>query len=702
MGKEISAYQIDISKLNRQVKELSDKTANLRKEQEDLNKAFKDGALSEEEYNKKSKVLEGQLEQSRKEMNGLIQSLKEVKKEGQQSSSVLAQTFGQAVGAMQSALGGIISSIDNYRQKMKEAQETSLAKAQEKELEKVKKKYEDLFNTEDGVIKQLETTIKQQQAAGKNTVLLEEEKKNAIEEQLKQARKLKAQKEQELVVLKQQAEATKTIWQGGSADAKHKQALFNVKKAQQELEQINTRVKTIKALEENYLEELNLKAIASEKKLKDEKIATEKKLQEKRLADNKKLQADRLQVYKNTTAAIEDLRVQLIEDDTERQKAQIELNKNRALKAIDEVYHKQTDTTKKLLDEQKKLIVQVAEAQIRAINKTSAETLTDAQKKIQELHNFLSGMVFKFNMADPQLSTELKKARHEISEIEYENETLQNTLAKMKDEFVTSMNTITETYYAKVKQINDQLAETEDPQAREHLQQQLIETEKEFLNNRQTLQDDYLNNRLLKEQETLNAIEEKEKNTAVATLDAWSQALGGVGDIFNSLADLEDENSKKSMQLKLAGIYMNMASGLATGIANAAEAGWPGMLATIPSTVAMMIAEFAQVKKLKSQAGYAKGGLIKGEGSGTSDSINTNVSNGESIINAKATSLYAPLLDAINRSTGGAPIQTANNQNSFIAQLATALSAMPNPVVSVQSIENQKAIYNKSLNLKSI
>lgn len=44
----------------------------------------------------------------------------------------------------------------------------------------------------------------------------------------------------------------------------------------------------------------------------------------------------------------------------------------------------------------------------------------------------------------------------------------------------------------------------------------------------------------------------------------------------------------------------------------------------------------------------ATGGLIRGPGSGTSDSIPAMLSNGEYVINARATSLFRPLLDAIN------------------------------------------------------
>ena len=45
---------------------------------------------------------------------------------------------------------------------------------------------------------------------------------------------------------------------------------------------------------------------------------------------------------------------------------------------------------------------------------------------------------------------------------------------------------------------------------------------------------------------------------------------------------------------------------------------------------------------------FAKGGLVLGSGTDTSDSIPALLSNGEYVINAKATSIFRPLLDAIN------------------------------------------------------
>lgn len=52
---------------------------------------------------------------------------------------------------------------------------------------------------------------------------------------------------------------------------------------------------------------------------------------------------------------------------------------------------------------------------------------------------------------------------------------------------------------------------------------------------------------------------------------------------------------------------------------------------------------------------FAGGGLVKGAGTGTSDSIPARLSNGESVINAKSTKMFYPLLSQMNEAGGGKP-----------------------------------------------
>ena len=53
----------------------------------------------------------------------------------------------------------------------------------------------------------------------------------------------------------------------------------------------------------------------------------------------------------------------------------------------------------------------------------------------------------------------------------------------------------------------------------------------------------------------------------------------------------------------------------------------------------------------------AEGGLVRGEGTGTSDSIPAMLSNGESVINARSTAMFGPILSALNQAGGGRPFE---------------------------------------------
>ena len=69
--------------------------------------------------------------------------------------------------------------------------------------------------------------------------------------------------------------------------------------------------------------------------------------------------------------------------------------------------------------------------------------------------------------------------------------------------------------------------------------------------------------------------------------------------------------------------------------------------------VASGLAAVRQIKGVKTPDAFNEGGLVRGEGSGTSDSVPAMLSNGESVINARSTAMFTPLLSAINQAGGG-------------------------------------------------
>ena len=62
----------------------------------------------------------------------------------------------------------------------------------------------------------------------------------------------------------------------------------------------------------------------------------------------------------------------------------------------------------------------------------------------------------------------------------------------------------------------------------------------------------------------------------------------------------------------------------------------------------------------------AAGGMVSGPGTGLSDSVPAFLSNGESVINAESTSMFSPLLSAINQAGGGTPFNIGNRNVSSL------------------------------------
>nr|DAQ15267.1 MAG TPA: minor tail protein [Caudoviricetes sp.] len=112
-------------------------------------------------------------------------------------------------------------------------------------------------------------------------------------------------------------------------------------------------------------------------------------------------------------------------------------------------------------------------------------------------------------------------------------------------------------------------------------------------------------------------------------------------------------------------------------------------LATAAAKFALLKAAFAGAKALVK--GFSTGGYVQGAGTGTSDSIPARLSNGESVMTAKATSMFSPILSAFNQLGGGVPI-VVNNGGSNIgmdmlaAAVARGYQMAPRPVVSVEEI----------------
>lgn len=185
----------------------------------------------------------------------------------------------------------------------------------------------------------------------------------------------------------------------------------------------------------------------------------------------------------------------------------------------------------------------------------------------------------------------------------------------------------------------------------------------------------------------------KQAQLSSKQLETMAQMISTMGD---GLADFFSEQDKslhsflKSMltslldAIKIA-IDAYYAQILAKEIASKS---WAGVASTA-ALMALINAAFAGAKA--AIKGFSTGGYVQGAGTGTSDSIPARLSNGESVMTAKATSMFSPILSAFNQLGGGVPIVVSGKQSNIgidmlAAAVAKGYSMAPRPVVSVEDI----------------
>lgn len=163
----------------------------------------------------------------------------------------------------------------------------------------------------------------------------------------------------------------------------------------------------------------------------------------------------------------------------------------------------------------------------------------------------------------------------------------------------------------------------------------------------------------------------------------------GLASFFNE-QDKSFHNFLKSMLTSLLdAIEMAITAYYAQMLADElASKSWAGV-ASAAAMMALVKAAFAGAKSMVK--GFSVGGYVSGAGSGTSDSIPARLSNGESVMTAKATSMFSPILSAFNQLGGGVPIVVNGGQSQIgmdmlAAAVAKGYMMAPSPVVSVQEV----------------
>jgi uncharacterized membrane protein YfcA len=190
-----------------------------------------------------------------------------------------------------------------------------------------------------------------------------------------------------------------------------------------------------------------------------------------------------------------------------------------------------------------------------------------------------------------------------------------------------------------------------------------------------------------------------------STIESIGQMAQTAADIGSLIADriagenVQDKQRKKTAvrvgaASSIAGVIGSTASANAGFLANPASVATLGLAAAVPiaSSIASSTIAIANILNQKNKAireiddaggdtggggkatpsKFATGGLVQGMGTSTSDSIMANLSNGESVINAKSTAMFGNLLSNINQMGGGVSFGNQNNANPIFKTYVVA------------------------------
>ncbi len=378
---------------------------------------------------------------------------------------------------------------------------------------------------------------------------------------------------------------------------------------------------------------------------------------------------------------IEDLKISLKQEENLTVKARqaindqikaLEQQKSMELQKLsDEELQKEIDNRTKLISLQLESVREGSEQeyQLKMQQLDAQRTAELADKELTE--QMKQAIVDKYNKQMDDLVTQREQ---EISEKQQEavRVRMENEIMQMQQSGASELEILQEQAEQKLEFLNS-------------VQQQEGESEQEFLNRKLQANQEYL--------DAKQAIADKEVEIEQVKFQAIETITSGLSSAFETLGENNKTFAILSKTLALAEIAINTGKALAAGIAQAQSVPFPANLAAIATTVATILSNIATATKTVKSAKFATGGLVIGPGTGTSDSIPAQLSNGEAVMTARATSMFAPLLSSFNQMGGGVPINVTQTSSQALGEdmLARAVAKgvqSIRPVVSVEEINN--------------
>ena len=400
----------------------------------------------------------------------------------------------------------------------------------------------------------------------------------------------------------------------------------------------------------------------------------------------------------------QDILLSLIKDNSERQRQQLKVSYEREIEDLKRKLTDEKNLTLKAKDNIREAIKLKEQQRQRELQKLSNEQYqTEIEKRQRlietQLDAIKSGSEQEYQLQMQKLVTQRELELSELELTEQMKVAIRAKYNKQLDDLVNQRNAY---LLSKEQEAIRIRFETEIATLRNNETEILkvkVEQRKTELDTLQQMEGEKIEAFNLRKLEAENAyldakqeLTNKEVEIEQAKYEAVAQITGGLISLTEQLGESNEGLAKFSKVLALGEIAVNTGKAIAAGVAQAQSVPFPGNIAAIATTVATILANIATAIKTVKSAKFATGGLVTGPGTGTSDSIPAQLSNGESVMTARTTELFAPILSSFNRMGGGVPINITASSNQTMGEdmlaraVAKGVQMIPNPVVSVTEI----------------
>nr|DAG03032.1 MAG TPA: Tail tape measure [Siphoviridae sp. cttma3] len=402
----------------------------------------------------------------------------------------------------------------------------------------------------------------------------------------------------------------------------------------------------------------------------------------------------------------QDILLSLIKDNSERQRQQLKVSYEREIEDLKRKLTDEKKLTLKAKDNIREAIKLKEQQQQRELQKLSNEQYqTEIEKRQRlietQLDAIKSGSEQEYQLQMQKLVTQRELELSELELTEQMKVAIRAKYNKQLDDLVNQRNAYLLSKEQEAIRIRFETEIAELHGNEEEILRVKVEQRKAELDAIQQMEGESIEAFNLRKLELKNAYLDAEKELANKEVEIETQKaeaigslIGGISSLLELAGETNEEMARAAKLLAIAEVAIAQGVAIANAVktATSSSATWIDMLVAIGTVVGAVTAVMGTAMKSIKSAKFATGGLVTGPGTGTSDSIPAQLSNGESVMTARATELFAPILSSFNQMGGGVPINITASSNQTMGEdmlaraVAKGVQMMPNPVVSVTEI----------------